>query len=69
MDDCDYLFKIILLGEVNVGKTSIVRRFQDGRFEGTYKATIGVDFAIRTLDINNKRVKVNNDVTFPVYII
>ncbi|OWF56238.1 ras-related protein Rab-19-like [Mizuhopecten yessoensis] len=57
MADCDYLYKIILIGDINVGKTSIVRRFRDGAFDDTYRTTIGVDFAIRTLDIDNKQVK------------
>lgn len=35
--------KIMLLGEVGVGKTSIARRFVLDKFETSYKATIGVD--------------------------
>jgi small GTP-binding protein len=35
--------KIMLLGEVGVGKTSIAKRFVLGKFEANYKATIGVD--------------------------
>jgi small GTP-binding protein len=35
--------KIMLLGEVGVGKTSIARRFVLGKFDTSYKATIGVD--------------------------
>ncbi|XP_060069570.1 ras-related protein Rab-19-like [Ylistrum balloti] len=57
MEDCDYLYKIILIGDINVGKTSIVKRFRDGTFDDNYRTTIGVDFAIRTLDIDNKQVK------------
>jgi small GTP-binding protein len=35
--------KIMLLGEIGVGKTSIVRRLAFDRFDGTYKATLGTD--------------------------
>lgn len=35
--------KIMLLGDIGVGKTSIIRRFVLGRFEGTYRGTIGFD--------------------------
>lgn len=57
MEECDYLYKIILIGDINVGKTSIVKRFRDGTFDTTYRTTIGVDFAIRTVEIDNKQVK------------
>ncbi|XP_033744392.1 ras-related protein Rab-1B-like [Pecten maximus] len=57
MEDCDYLYKIILIGDINVGKTSIVKRFRDDTFETTYRTTIGVDFAIKTLEIDNKQAK------------
>jgi len=59
MVDYDYLFKIILVGDMGVGKTSIVRRFKEGNFIEDYKTTIGVDFTVQTLDIGNKRIKVN----------
>jgi small GTP-binding protein len=35
--------KIIVLGDIGVGKTSIIRRFVLGRMDGTYKGTIGFD--------------------------
>jgi GTPase SAR1 family protein len=35
--------KIMLLGEIGVGKTSIVRRLAFDRFDGIYKATLGTD--------------------------
>jgi Ras-related protein Rab-7A len=35
--------KIMLLGEIGVGKTSIVRRLAFDKFDGTYKATLGTD--------------------------
>jgi small GTP-binding protein len=41
--------KVMLLGEVGVGKTSIARRLVHGKFETSYKATIGVDIFSHTL--------------------
>lgn len=55
----DYLFKIILVGDQAVGKTSLVRRFTTGRFQQEYKSTIGVDFTVQTLQLDGKIVKVN----------
>lgn len=54
----DYLFKIVLIGDAGVGKTSIVRRYTDGIFTSAGIPTIGVDFCIKTLQIGGSAVKV-----------
>ncbi len=54
----DYLFKIVLIGDAGVGKTSIVRRYTDGIFTSAGIPTIGVDFCIKTLQIGGTAVKV-----------
>ena len=43
MEDKKYVFKICLLGEVAVGKTSLIHRFLQNTFSGEYKKTIGVN--------------------------
>ncbi|KAL4630855.1 ras-related protein Rab-7L1-like isoform X1 [Arapaima gigas] len=45
----DYLFKILVLGQSKVGKTSFVQRYVRGVYNEGYKVTIGVDFAMRTV--------------------
>ena len=56
--DFDALFKIVLIGESNTGKTSMLLRFADNVFTGdNYLCTIGVDFKIKTLKVDNKVVK------------
>ncbi|PIK48111.1 hypothetical protein BSL78_15037, partial [Apostichopus japonicus] len=40
-----------------VGKSSLLLRFADNTFSGTYITTIGVDFKIRTIEVNGDRVK------------
>ena len=50
----DYLFKILTVGEFNVGKTSLILRFINDTFIETYMPTIGVDFFYKILDIENK---------------
>ncbi|XP_018585566.1 ras-related protein Rab-19 [Scleropages formosus] len=56
-DSFDFLFKIILIGDSNVGKTCVVHSFKSGTFTEKQQNTIGVDFTVRTLDIEGKRVK------------
>lgn len=53
----DSLFKIVLIGESNSGKTSMLLRFADSVFSDKYLCTIGVDFKIKTLKIDDKIVK------------
>ncbi len=43
----DYTYKVVLVGNSSVGKTSLLRRFTDDNFEGSYLATIGVDFKFK----------------------
>lgn len=56
-DTYDQLFKIVLIGESGVGKSSLILRYMDKEFVEVHMATIGVDFSIRTVSIDGKRVK------------
>ncbi len=40
----DFIFKIVLIGDTSVGKSSLLVRFSDDQFSDTYVTTIGVDF-------------------------
>ncbi len=53
----DHLFKILLIGDPNVGKSSLLLRFADDTFQTSYLSTIGVDFKIRTVNIGGKTIK------------
>jgi len=53
----DYLFKILLLGSQGVGKSSLLGRFADNEFLDSYRTTVGVDFKIRTIEIDDKTIK------------
>ena len=54
----DYIFKIVLIGDTSVGKSSILTRFADDQFSSSYMTTIGVDFRFKTMIINNKICKI-----------
>ncbi|CAO3595084.1 unnamed protein product [Absidia cylindrospora] len=53
----DYLFKILLIGDSGVGKSCLLLRFADDTFTDNYISTIGVDFKIRTIELEGKTVK------------
>ena len=57
MEEYDLLLKILLLGDLNSGKSCLLLRFADQNCHQTYISTIGVDFKIRTVEIGNKTVK------------
>ena len=49
----DYLFKIVLIGDSDVGKSQLLSRFTKNEFNLESKATIGVEFATKTLMSQN----------------
>ena len=55
--DYDYLFKKLLIGNSGVGKSSLLLRFADDTFTDNFMPTIGVDFKIRTLEVDGKTIK------------
>jgi Ras-related protein Rab-1A len=57
MEEYDYLYKILLIGNSSVGKSSIFNRYVDNCYSDLSVSTIGVDFKIKTLKINNKIIK------------
>ena len=57
LSNYEYLFKIILIGNSGVGKSSILQRYMKRAFDANYKITIGVDFLMKSLVINNQIVK------------
>lgn len=53
----DYLFKLLLIGDSGVGKTSVLFRYADDTFNSTFISTIGIDFKTRTIELDGKNIK------------
>jgi len=62
-DSLDHVFKILMIGDAGVGKSSILQQFTDGYFSENLQSTIGVDFKVKAMtvmgpDEKPKRIKV-----------
>ncbi|RIB14461.1 small GTPase superfamily [Gigaspora rosea] len=53
----DYLFKLLLIGDCGVGRSNLLLRFADDAFTPSFITTIGIDFKIRYIELNGKRIK------------
>ncbi|XP_023688057.1 ras-related protein Rab-38-like [Paramormyrops kingsleyae] len=51
------LYKVLVIGDLGVGKTSIIKRYVQQSFSGNYRATIGVDFALKVLSWGGETVR------------
>lgn len=67
MEDFETTVKVLVVGSAGVGKSALVRRFARGTFDETHKATIGVDFAEKRIDVNYEEVIMNLWDTAPVF--
>jgi len=55
--DYDHLFKLVLVGEVGTGKSSLVLRYTDNTFLNDDVGTIGADFKVKFINVDKKRIK------------
>ncbi|XP_029474563.1 ras-related protein Rab-3B isoform X2 [Rhinatrema bivittatum] len=53
----DYMFKLLIIGNSSVGKTSFLFRYADDTFTPAFVSTVGIDFKVKTVYRNEKRVK------------
>ena len=51
------VLKVIIIGDSGVGKTNILTRYCEGIFKDSYVATIGVDFKVKMVDVEGRKVK------------
>jgi len=52
----DVNLKILLLGDSSVGKTSILLRYVDSKFQDAQMSTFGIEYKMKTIEINNRNV-------------
>lgn len=53
----DVLYRLVLIGDSGVGKTALLLRYSDNVFNASFISTIGIDFRIKTIEVEGKRVK------------
>jgi small GTP-binding protein len=56
IDKVIYQFKVVLVGDINVGKTSILNKYINKRFSKEHRATISIEFKIKTIKINSTTI-------------
>lgn len=54
---CQLQFKLVLLGDPGVGKTSLLLRFAEGTFPMNYYVTVGIDYKTRNILLNDENIK------------
>ena len=57
-NEFDYQLKLLLIGDAGVGKTCVLLRYTNDSFNSIVNTTIGIDFTIKKLSFNKKRLKV-----------
>lgn len=55
----DHLFKIIIIGDINVGKTCLLSRYADDEFTNNYLPTIGLDYKIKSVEKDGKKIRLS----------
>lgn len=54
----DYLLRYIIVGDIAVGKSCILLQFTNNQFRVAHELTIGVEFGVKTIDLNNQTIKI-----------
>ena len=62
----DYMFKLLIIGNSSVGKTSFLFRYADDSFTSAFVSTVGIDFKVKTVFRQDKRVKLQIWVSRPI---
>ena len=60
----DYMFKLLIIGNSSVGKTSFLFRYSDNSFAASFVSTVGIDFKVKTVHQHGKNIKLQIWVNF-----
>ena len=52
------MMRLLVVGNSSVGKTCLLRRFSEGAYSENFIPTVGIDFAVKNMKIDNKTIKV-----------
>ena len=55
--ECDYGFKLIIIGDAGAGKSSFMHQFLEGKFRKTSTHTIGVEFGTKIISLGERHIK------------
>lgn len=55
--ECDYGFKLIIIGDAGAGKSSFMHQFLEGKFRKQSTHTIGVEFGTKIISLGNRQIK------------
>lgn len=65
----DYMFKLLIIGNSSVGKTSFLFRYADDSFTSAFVSTVGIDFKVKTVFRHDKRVKLQIWVNLQLFLL
>ncbi|KAG7322018.1 hypothetical protein KOW79_014876 [Hemibagrus wyckioides] len=57
MQQREHRYKVLVIGDLGVGKTSIIKRYVHQHFSANYRATIGVDFALKVINLDQDTIR------------
>ena len=57
-EDYDEKVKLMIIGDSSVGKSSLLKKYCKNEFSNSYITTVGIDFQVKILTINNIKIKI-----------
>ena len=63
----DMQIKLLMIGDSGVGKTCLLLRYANDSFSPTFITTIGIDFKIKNIQLDSKRIKLQVELTQPFF--
>ena len=68
MEQGDYIFKVIIIGDSGSGKSSFIYYFLNGEYKHNPQYTIGVEYSSKIIRVNNKKIKAIAKPVLPIKV-